>query len=91
MAQERALQHQVEKDLKAVAVAKKLATKEAKKKQSELLKRNKKKSLIVVLPYKKASDRSIKAVVLAEKVNVVVEGERPKITQIRTRKINLPT
>ena len=31
-AQERALQHQVEKDLKAIAAAKKLAIKEAKKK-----------------------------------------------------------
>ena len=48
VAQERALQHQVEKDLKAVAVAKKLAAKKAKKKQSELLKKNKKKSLIVI-------------------------------------------
>ena len=90
-AQERALQHQVEKDLKAIVVAKKLAVKETKKKQLELLKKNKKKPLIVVLLYKKASDCSMKAITLAEKIDVVAEEERSKMTQTRTRKINLPT
>ena len=91
VAQERALQYQVEKDLKATAAAKKLAVKEAKKKQSELLKKNKKKSLIIVLLYKKASDCSMKATTLAEKIDVVAEEEGSKMTQTRTRKINLPT
>ena len=90
MAQEKALQRQVEGDVKAAAAAKKLAIKEAKKEQSELLKKNVKKSLIVVLPYKKASDYSTKVVVLTEKVDVAVEEEGSKLTQTRTRKINLP-
>ena len=72
-------------------MAKRLAAKEAKKKQSELPKKNKKKSLIVILLYKKASDYSMKAGVLAESINVVVEEEGSKMTQTRTRKINLPT
>ena len=74
-----------------MVAAKRLAAKEAKKKQSELPKKNEKKSLIVVLLYKKASDYSIKAGVLAENINVVAEEERSKMTQTRTRKINLLT
>ena len=45
----------------------------------------------MVLLYKKTSDYYIKAVVLAEKIDVAVEGEGSKLTQTRTRKINLPT
>ena len=59
-------------------VAKKLTAKEAKKKQSELLKKNEKKSLIIVLPYKKASDCSTKATMLAEKIDVIAEREGSK-------------
>ena len=91
VAQERALQHQVEKDLKAIVVAKKLAIKEAKKKQLELLQKNKKKSLIIVLLYKKTSNCSMKAITLAEKINIVAEEKRSKMTQIQAQKINLLT
>jgi hypothetical protein len=68
-------------------VAKKLAAKEALKKQLELLKKDNKKLLITELLYKKASDYFIKAV----KVDIAVEGERSKMSQMLTRKINLPS
>ena len=71
--------------------AKKLAAKEAKKKQLELLKENKKKSLIVVLLYKKTSNYSIKAITLAEKIDIIAEEKRSKMIQTQTWKINLPT
>ena len=75
-AQERAIQYQVEKDLKAIAAADKLAQREAKKRQVELLKKDRKKSLTIVLLYKKTSDYSIEVVTFIEKVNIVIEEKR---------------
>ena len=66
--------------MKAAAAAKKIAIKEAKKMQSETLKKNTKRSLIVVLPYKKASDYSVKVVVVTENVDMVVGEEGSKLT-----------
>ena len=70
--------------------ADKLAQREAKKRQVELLKKDRKKSLIVVLPYKKTSNYSIEVVIFVEKVNIVIEEKGSERAQTRTRKINLP-
>ena len=89
-AQERAVQRQVGKDLKAMAAADKLAQREAKKRQLELPKKGRKKSLIVVLLYKKTSNYSTKVVTFVEEGNIVIEGEGSETAQTQTRKINLP-
>ncbi len=89
-AQEKAVQRRLDREVKAQAKADKLAAKEAIKTQPRVAKRNEKKSLIVVLPYKKASIGSTKAVTFAEHVEVVTEGEGSKIVATRTRTIHLP-
>ena len=61
-----------------MVAADKLAQREAKKKQLELLKKSRKKSLIIVLLYKKVSNYSTKVVIFVEEVNIVIEGEGSK-------------
>ena len=63
----------MERETKAQTKADEIAIKEARKKQSEVLKKNEKKSLIVILSYKKASRSSTKAVTFAKQVEVVSE------------------
>ena len=67
-----------------------MAAKQAVKSQPKVVKEKEQKSLTTVLPYKKASSSSMKAVTFAEHVEVVTEEEGPKIVTIRTRKISLP-
>ena len=71
--------------MKAQEKADKLATKDATKKQPKVSKKNGKKSLIVVLLYKKTSISFTKAVTFAEHVEVVTEEERSKIVITKTR------
>ena len=89
-AQKKALQCQVDREVKAQAKAEKEAAKEAQKKQLKLPKKNGKKSLIIVLPYKKTSNSSMKVVSFAKEVEVVGEVEGSKMAETRTRKIKLP-
>ena len=67
-----------------------MAIKQAIKSQPKVVKEKEQKSLTTVLPYKKASSSSTKAVTFAEHVEVVTEEEGPKIVAIRTCKIYLP-
>jgi hypothetical protein len=67
-----------------------LTIKKAIKTQLKVIKRNEKKSLIMVLPYKKAFIGSIKAIMFAEYIKVVIKGEGFKIVIIRTQIIYLP-
>ena len=71
--------------------AEKQAAKEAKKDQPKLLKTNKKQSLIVKLPYKKASNSSNKVVRFVEDIEVVAEVEKVYLGQTCTWSIILPT
>ena len=73
-----------------MAAADKLAQREAKKRQLELPKKGRKKSLIVVLLYKKTSNYYTKVVTFVEEGNIVIEGEGSETAQTQTRKINLP-
>ena len=77
--------------MKAVEAAKKVAAKEVRKKQPQLLKKNGKKSPTVVPQYKKPRDLSTKVVKFAEENNMIEEEEVPILGQTKTRKINLPT
>ena len=70
--------------------AKKLAEKEARKILLQLPKTNKKESFITVLPYKKTSTISTKAVELITNIKMVPEEKGSEIAQTRTRKIVLP-
>ena len=88
--EERAIQCQIAKNVRAQNQAEKQAAKEAKKNQPKLLKTNKKQSLIVKLPYKKASNSSNKVVRFVEDMEVVAEVERVHLGQTCTRSIILP-
>jgi hypothetical protein len=89
-AREKTLQRQIEKEAKARAKAEKLAEKEARKRQPKQPKENEKKSLIVVLRYKKTSNSSTQAVSVDGGVEEVGEVGGAKTTRTRTRRINLP-
>jgi hypothetical protein len=89
-AEEKALQRQVEREVKAQEKADKLAAKNTQKKQPKLTKKSDTKSLVVVLPYKKTLNSSMKAVTFATYVEVVGEEEGSEISRTRTRTINLP-
>lgn len=75
--------------MKTKAKAEKIAAKEAKKQQSNLPKKNEKKSHTVPILYKKTSNSSIKVVGFVEEVEVVAEVKGSKMPATRTRKINL--
>jgi hypothetical protein len=68
------MQRQLDREIRAQEKADKLAAKGTAKTQSKLPKGNEKKSFIVILPYKKTSIGSIKAVTFAEQAEVVLEG-----------------
>jgi hypothetical protein len=89
-AEERALQRQVAKDIRAQNVAEKLAVKEAKKQQPEQSAGGKKQSLIVVLLLKKPASLPVKTVAFAKEVEVVLQVEGSKSATTRTRRVNLP-
>jgi DDE superfamily endonuclease len=89
-AQERAVQRQVDKEIKAQKAAEKLAEKEAQKSQSQLPKKNGKKAVSIVPLPKKTSDNSAKAGESIGKIVAVVEEEESESAQTRTRKIHLP-
>jgi hypothetical protein len=90
-AEERAVQRQVNRELKAQKQADKGAANKLKKKEEQLPKGTEEESPIVVLPYKKTSNRFLKVATSAEPVQVVVEEEGSKTASTRTRSINLPS
>jgi hypothetical protein len=90
-AQEKALQHQKEKEAKAEVKAKEKAERDARKNQSKIQKKNGKKSLIIVLSLRNTVSSLVKAVMPAEHVEIVTEKEgRSQITSTTGRKIKLP-
>ena len=89
-AQEKALQRQVNQEVKAQKKADKLAAKQVTKSQPKVIKEKGKKSLSVILPYKKASNSSTKVVTFAEHVEVIIKEKGSKIVKTRTCKIHLP-
>ena len=89
-AEERALQRQVVKESKAQAKAIQLAAKEARKTQATLSKKDKKKTLKVVLPIKFPSKGLVKAVRFVEDVQLEEEGGGSEMRRSRTREVRLP-
>ena len=89
-AQEKALQHHAEKGVKAQAKAAKLAEKKAQKTRFKLTGKDKMKSLIVVLPYKKTLIDSARVESFAEKIEIVPEGRGSNVLLSRKRNIYLP-
>ena len=67
-----------------------MAAKEAVKTQLKVTKGNEKKSLIVVLPYKKTFIGSTKTVAFAEHIEIVAKEKGSEMITTRTRKIQLP-
>ena len=55
-----------------------------------MLKKNEKKSFIVILLYKKTFSSFPKAVMFAKQVKVILEEKRLEMTELRTQKFNLP-
>jgi hypothetical protein len=89
-AQEKALQHHAEKGVKAQAKAAKLAEKKAQKTRFKLTGKDKMKSLIVVLPYKKTLIDSARVESFAEEIEIVPEGRGSNVLLSRKRNIYLP-
>ena len=89
-AQGRAIQRQLDQELKAQAKVLKQAKKEAQKQQPKQLEKNKKKSLIVVLHYKRSSNSSSKVISFAKDIQVIGEGNRLNEEVLGKRQISLP-
>ena len=81
---------EAQKKVKAQAKAAKLAEKEAQKTQSKLTGKNKKKSLILVLLYKKTLNDSTRVLSFMEEVEVMPEGRGSNVLLSRKKKIYLP-
>jgi hypothetical protein len=76
--------------VKAQKQADKLAAKDAAKKQFKVPKHQEKKSLIVILLYKKTSISPPKRVTFSKDIEVMIEEEGSHMVATRTRQINLP-
>ena len=89
-AQEKVLQRQVVRDIKAIEAAKKWAVKETKKKQLKLVKKDREKSSVVILKSKKPLELSTKVVRFVQEVDEIEKEKVPISVRSKTREIRLP-